>query len=385
MKTPRYRKLSRSVLGGAVALTSLGVVPPAALAQLRPGASTLQGTITFYSSGDVNVEQIWDEHLIPAYQKAYPGDKIRLIFSQSGAQDTTDYDAIAASVKAGQKSPVDLVESGATQQAAIANLLTKVTTTNLPAKTQIDPSLFAPVNDEAVPIRGSEVLLAYNSKDIASPPQTLAQVISWIEANPGKFAYCNPNDGGSGNAFVEAVLNKFVPAAAQRQMALAYAPSLEKEYWPKGFALLKTLGADVFDHEYPTSNTGTLTLLSSGSIDMGTVWSDQGLTALKDGQLPPYIKLTEITPQLAGGPDYIGVPKNSANQALAFQFLNWVLQPTQQTTIVKVMNGTPGIEYKYMPGSIQKEFISFGSDPALGYSSDTGNDMVQQWQREVAQ
>jgi putative spermidine/putrescine transport system substrate-binding protein len=362
-------------------LSALTLAAPAASAQ----TTYLKGALTFYSSGDVNVEQIWENHLLPAYEKSHPGDTVKYVFSQSGAEDTVDYDAIAASVKAHQTSPVDLVESGATEQAATANLLTKVTSAELPTKADIDPSDFAPVNDEAVPIRGSEVLVAYNSKVVTTPPKTLDQVIAYMEANPGKFAYCNPNDGGSGNAFVQAILDKFVPTSAENAMSLGYNAALEKQYWPKGWALLKQLGADVFDHEYPTSNTGVLTLLASGSIDMGTVWSDQGLTALKDHQLPPYIKLTEISPELVGGPDYIGVPKNSVHQALAFQLLNWVLQPAQQTTIVNVMNGTPGIEYKYMPANIQKEFAAFGSDPAIGYSSDTGNDLVAQWQRYVAQ
>lgn len=376
----------RLSLYGAAGALVLGAVTAAAPAGAAPAAATyLKGNFTFYSSGDINVEQIWDDHLLPAYEKSHPGDTVKLIFSQDGAQDTDDYDDIAASVRAHQKSPVDLVESGATQQAALANLLTKVTPSELPAYSHIDPSLFAPVDDEAVPIRGSEVLLAYNSKKVTAPPKTLNGVISWMEANPGEFAYCNPDDGGSGFAFVQAVLDKFVPAAAQEKMALGYDPAVEKQFWPAGFALLKTLGNDVFDHEYPTSNTAVITLLASGSVEMGTVWSDMGITALKDHQLPSYIKLTEITPALAGGPDYIGVPKNAANKALAFQFLDWVLQPAQQTTIVNVMNGTPGIEYKYMPSHIQQEFASFGSDPALPYSSDTSNDMVAQWQRDVAQ
>jgi putative spermidine/putrescine transport system substrate-binding protein len=384
MKAHRTRSVLRpALLSLTAAVTALGSSAVTAGAQAT--STYLKGTFTFYSSGDVNVQQIWESHLIPAYEKSHPGDNIKFVFSQSGAQDTADYDQIAASVKAHQPSPVDLVESGAVQQAAVANLLTKVTSALLPARSEIDPALFSPVNNEGVPLRGSEVLLAYDSRKVPTPPTTLNGLISWVQAHPGQFSYCNPNDGGSGSAFVQAVLNKFVPATAQRAMALGYSPADEKKYWPQGLALLKKLGSSVYNKEYPTSNTAVLTLLGAGTIEMGTVWSDQALTALKDHQLPPYIKLTEISPQLVGGPDYLGVPVNAPNKALAFQFLNWALQPSQQSTIVAVMNGTPGIEYKYMPAKIQAEFAHFGSNPALGYSSDTGNDMAADWQRQVAQ
>ena len=92
-------------------------------------------------------------------------------------------------------------------------------------------------------------------------------------------------------------------------MALGYSPPAEAS-WDQGFQLLKSLAPDIFHQQYPNSNTGVLTLLGTGAIDIGPVWSDEGTAALKDGELPSYIKLAGITPAFFGGPDYMGVPNN---------------------------------------------------------------------------
>jgi putative spermidine/putrescine transport system substrate-binding protein len=348
----------------------------------KPAA--LKGTITVFSQGDVNVQNLWSNTLIPRYEKSHPGDHIKFVFSTSSSENSVVFDELAASAKAHKNSVYDIVDGAVPAEAAAAKLLAPVTPAEVPLMKEINPDAFKVVNGEATPLRGSEVLIAYNAQAVPNPPTTLNGLLAWIKAHPGQFTYCNPADGGSGSAFVQAVLAKYTPAADNLKMSLGYSPKSEGS-WSAGLAELKSLTPDIFQQQYPNSNQGVLTLLASGAVSMGAVWSDQATTALHDGQLPKSIKLMELTPPLAGGPDYLGVPANisATEKALAFQFINWTLQNPQQVGIVRAMNGTPAIEFQYLPKAIAAEFANYSSSPALPYSANTDSDMNSKWQSTV--
>ncbi|HTW97142.1 MAG TPA: extracellular solute-binding protein [Acidimicrobiales bacterium] len=347
----------------------------------RPAGASA-GTLTIFEDGDTNVLDLYTKVLVPGFEKAYPGTSIKVV--PGGNEDVTAYDQLAASEKAGKTDPYDILDGNVPAEAAPAHLLQPITAAEVPNLSDVARSAFEPVGDEAVPLRGSEVLLAYNSSMVETPPTTLSGLIAWIKANPGKFSYCNPNDGGSGYGFVQDVASSDLTAAQNTALGLGYVPADEKG-WAKGLAVLKSIGPDIFDHNYPNSNTGVLTLLNTGEIAMGTVWSDMATAALKDGQLPKSVKLTSITPAMDGGPDYLGVPRNipPAEKVLAYEFLNWALEPGTQMQIVDNIDGTPGIEFKYLPATLQAQFKSFTNDPALPYSDKSSSDLVAQWAATV--
>ena len=382
MNTRTINWYSRGALLGVAGMVVCGTAPSATAATIN-ASTALPKTLTVYSQGDVNVQTEWQKVLVPLFEKAYPGTTVKLVFTTEASQNTDVYDEIAASAKAGKMTSFDLVDGSVPAEAATANLLVKVNDQEVPNIDHIDASDFSPVYDEAVPIRGSQVLLAYNSSVVKDPPKTLSALLAWIKANPGKFTYCNPSDGGSGSGFVQDVISAYASPADNLKFALGYYPSLEPA-WDKGFAVLKSIGPDIFNHSYPDSNTGVLTELASGAVDMASVWSDEGTAALKDGQLPSTIKLAGISPAMPGGPDYVGVPKNIPKpyQELAFEFINWTLEPTIQADIVKVMDGTPGIEFKYLPASYQKLFAGYPT-PSLPYSAKSGADMDSDWTTQV--
>ncbi|MHB1599213.1 MAG: extracellular solute-binding protein [Acidimicrobiales bacterium] len=391
MQAKKWRKMSGR---GARVLLAGGMLGAGALSATVAGAaassvaprksSSPTGTITVFSQGDVNVQNLWTNTLIPRYEKSHPGDHVKFVFSTSSSENSVVFDELAASAKAHKNSVYDIVDGAVPAEAAAAKLLTPVTPAEVPLMKEINPNAFKVVNGEAIPLRGSEVLIAYNSQAVPNPPTTLDALLAWIKAHPGQFTYCNPADGGSGSAFVQAVLAKYTPAADNLKMALGYSPKSESS-WSAGLAELKSLTPDIFQQQYPNSNQGVMTLLASGAVSMGAVWSDQATTALHNGQLPKSIKLTELTPPLAGGPDYLGVPSNvsATEKALAFQFINWTLQNPQQVGIVRAMNGTPAIEFQYLPKSIAAEFASYSSSPELPYSANTDSDMNSKWQSTV--
>ena len=367
------------------------VAVPSALAAVSSGTTTTQAkasksvTINLYASGDVNVQSLWQDNLIPGFQKANKGVKVNLIFSEHGTNDGTTLARIGAAVKQRKWPGIDMVDGGLSTILATSGLDQPVTRGSAKNVAKVNKDLLLPVKGAAIPYRGSSVVLAYDSSKVSNPPKTLAALLSWIKQNPGKFTYNSPNSGGSGYSFVETVLDNSIPQSVQTQMVNGYVPDLEAANWKTGLDVLKSLNPFVYQGVYPNGNAAVLTLLGKGDIWVAPVWSDQALTALKTGQLGPNIKLTQISnPSFTGGAAYLAVPKTAKNKAQVYKFVDYILSPSAQQMIVEVMSGFPAIDIKYMGDSIKQKFQDVSANTLRPtYSTKMANDLKAQWQQTV--
>jgi len=340
---------------------------------------------TLASGGDVNIQNLWQKTLIPGWEKACPNTKITFTFDTHSANANLDMAKIGAAIKSGKPVPVDLTDnfSLAAQQAGLTE---PVTVAEIPGISKISPTAMATVKSSAVPYRASSVLLAYDSTKVTNPPKTLADLLTWIKANPGKFTYNSPNTGGSGQNFVETVVDSKIPADVLTKMQTVYDPSLVSNF-ASGLAILKDLTPSVYQKTYPNGNQAVLDLLSKGEIEMAPVWSDQFLSAQQSGQLDKKIKVTQISdPSLNGSPTYLAIIKSSTRVKAAQAFIDWVLLPAQQSQIVTTIAGFPAIPISDLPANVQGSFAGIDTQnlrPNL--ESKTGADLQKQWASAVAQ
>ncbi len=355
---------------------------------LAPSAFTCPtGTdgFTLASGGDVNIQNLWQKTLIPEWEKACPNTKITFTFDTHSANANLDVAKIGAAIKSGKPVAVDLTDnfSLAAQQAGLTE---PVTVAEIPRISKVSPTAMAAVKSSAVPYRASSVLLAYDSTKVTDPPKTLADLLTWIKANPGKFTYNSPNTGGSGGNFVETVVDSKIPADALMKMQTAYDPSLASNFAP-GLATLKDLTPSVYQKTYPNGNQAVLDLLSKGEIEMAPVWSDQFLSAQQSGQLDKKIKVSQISdPSLNGSPTYLAIIKSSTHVKAAQAFIDWVLLPAQQSQIVTTIAGFPAIPISDLPANVQGAFAGIDTQnlrPNL--ESKTSADLQKQWATTVAQ
>lgn len=369
MKTP--------LLLGTLLLGALVVVQAPVAAQAKAV------TLNFYSGGDVNVKDLWENNLLPMYQKAHPNVKINLVFSSHGDNDAATIDRMAAAKKAGRVSGIDLLE-GPVDDAGTVGLMDKLSVQKVPLLARVSPAVVARSHSYGVPYRASSVVLAYDSSRVKNPPRTVSALLDWINRNPGQFTYNTPDTGGSGNAFVTRIVRGGIPAADSSFFETDYDAGKEKS-WDQGLATLKALAPKLYQNgQYSQNNVGTLQLLGKGAIQMGPVWSDMGLSYLKQGLLPANIKLTQLDPPLSGGAAYLGVAADSVNKATAYDFLNWLLTPEVQAIVVDKMNGYPGVQLKYMPKDVQTKYGDIAGDFSYGFSSKFGSDMNRLWYERVA-
>jgi putative spermidine/putrescine transport system substrate-binding protein len=342
-------------------------------------------TLVIYASGDVNVQNLWQNNIIPHFEKANKGYYVKFIFSEHGTDDGTTLARIGAAVKGRHWPGIDLVDGGLVTTMAAAGLTQPVSKATAPNIKKVNPDLLVPVKGGAIPYRGSSVVLAYDSNKVKSPPKSLADLLTWIKANPGKFTYNSPNSGGSGYSFAETVVDSFLSPATLKAMDQGYDTSLQPQ-WKQGLDFLHSLNKFMYGNGvYPNGNAAVLQLLGQGQIWMAPVWSDQSLTALKTGQLGSNIKLTQISnPSFTGGAAYIAVPKTAKHKKALYKFVNYILSPDAQQMIVDVMAGFPAIDIKYMGDSIKQKFQDVSANTLRPtYQTKMGNDFKAAWQQSV--
>lgn len=382
---------SASTTGGDLAASGAATpaTTPAAAgtgsAGTAAGSPAASSTFTLYAGADTNVQTLWSSSLIPAFEKAFPRYRVSFVFSEHGTNDDQEYARLAASIKTGSRPPADMIaDSGFINTAATAGQLVKVSSAEVPNLAGVQKPLLAPVDGRAVPYRGSAVLLAYDSTRVPKVPKTLDDVLDWIRANPGRFTYNSPSTGGSGGAFVETVVDRYTPAADLTKLDAGADPSAESD-WTKGLDILHGLNSAVYQHVYPNGNDAVLALLGKGQIWMAPVWSDQFLSAVSAGQLPPKIKVTQISdPSFTGGGAYLGIPMNSGNRAGALALANFVLEPAQQAVIVASIAGFPAVPVTTLPAAARQRLAGTDANNLrAGLSSDAGDDLSRLWQSKV--
>lgn len=381
--------MKRKNLGATLVIALVVVMATVAAAMSSPSDAATKTaaktvTINLYASGDVNVQSLWQQYLIPGFEKANKGIKVKFIFSEHGVNDTTTLARIGAAVKQRKWPGIDLVDAGLVTTLAIDGLTQPVVKATAPNIANVDKKLLTPVHGAAIPYRGSSVVLAYDSNNVPNPPRTLSALLAWIKAHPGKFTYNSPNTGGSGYSFAETVVDQYLSPSVLTQMVNGYVPNLESN-WKQGLDQLHSLNQYVYQGVYPNGNQAVLDLLAKGQIWVAPVWSDQSLTALKNGQLPSSIHLLQISnPSFTGGAAYLGVLKTARNKASVYKFVNYILSPPAQTQIINVMSGFPAIPLKLMPKAIQNKFADVSANSLRPtYSQKQSSDFKAQWQQTV--
>jgi putative spermidine/putrescine transport system substrate-binding protein len=357
---------------------------PAAAPTTAP-AAVASGDINLYVGGDVNIRDLWQKQLLPAYKNVKPNVNFTLVFDEHALSEQAVFDKLAAAKQAGAVSGVDLWEAGGRlRQGGDAGLIQKVTSKEVPNLDKVPKDSLDRFGSFGVPYRASSVILAYNSAEVKDPPKTVDDLIAWVKNNDGKFTYNPPDKGGSGGNFVTRILMGGIPQDQLTFFQTQYDESKEA-MWEKGWQILKDLHAHIFQGGfYPAGNIPVLQTLGKGSISMAPVWSDQSLSYIAQKLLPPETKLLQVDPPFAGSAAYLGIPADSKNKEVLYEFLNWLLTPEPQSTIVNQINGYPGLDWKYMPDEVQKKYADIAKAYSFDFSPQFGNDKNKLWYEKVA-
>lgn len=318
------------------------------------GSAGGKKTVSLWATGSDNVREIF-EALVNDFNtnSEYAGQyEVTLQFMLSGTGAQTLADMLTAASKAGQtNTDYDIVDLSGDDLSKMVSLIgqeqfVKLDSSKIPnAATVAAKSSIA--TDYCQPYRGTTVILAYDSAKVATPPATMDELVAWMKANPGRFAYNTPGTGGAGDSFARSAVYNFLPEEA-------FTSDDEKwvSEWDAGFDFLKEIHPYMYSSGgsivYPNKNQGTLDLLNQGEIDMCPNWADMVLSQRASGEIKDTIKITQIDPALTGSLQSLVIPTFGSNEDGAYAFMNYMLSPAAQELMVRQMAAIPLIDASSM-------------------------------------
>ena len=319
-----------------------------------------EGRIDWYTSSDQNVLDFWTNIVKPKFEAANPGVTLNLVDAGDGPANIAIGERALAAMATNADPQADYFESydpRLPDGAIEAGLFVNMKEAGLSNIDKVNPLAWE--TDFSLPYRGSQVLLAYDTTklDPADAPKTWADLIAWIKANPGQFIYNRPNKGGSGGNFVRRAIYEVNGKDPAKFTTTNFAELGEAALTP-AWDILKDIAPSLFDGgAYTSGNTQSLQLLGQSAVTMIPAWSDQALSAIKQGVLPETtgrVQLSDLA--LPGGFSRSSVLSNGVNKEAALKLADFMLTEEIQSAVLTELGGFPGVSWDYISADLREQF-----------------------------
>lgn len=187
-----------------------------------------------------------------------------------------------------------------------------------------------PVDGCEAPWHKAQFTLVYNADRVEVPPTTLAGVLEWAKAHPGRFTYPSPPDF-TGSVFVRQVLysvaggHAHVPAAFDEDSYDRLTPGL----WDTLDELAPSLWRE--GRTYPRDSAALDRLFADGEVDLTMTYGPATLTDLvAKGTFPSGTTVLPLEDGTVGNASFLGIPAPAADSEGAMVVANLALSPAQQ-------------------------------------------------------
>lgn len=346
--------------------------------------------VTLWATGSDNVRTIFETLTKDFNENSDYADKyeVELQFMLSGTGAQTLADMVAAAAKANQtETDYDIIDMSGDDLSKIVSQIgeesfVKLDDSKLPNAASVEAESTV-ATDYVQPYRGTTVILAYDSEAVPEPPKTMDELVEWMKANPGRFAYNTPGTGGAGDSFVRTAVYNFLPEEA----ITSNDPKWE-EQWDEGFEFLASIHPYMYKSGgsivYPNKNQGTLDLLNQGEIDMCINWADMVLSQRAQGAIKDTIKITQIEPALTGSLQTLAIPTFGSNEDGAYAFMDYMLSPEAQQIMVEQMAAIPLIDTEGMDMTGYEDLQDLDvSNFRIMSIGDLATDFNERWDNEI--
>ncbi|GAA0288716.1 ABC transporter substrate-binding protein [Rhodovulum strictum] len=191
--------------------------------------------------------------------------------------------------------------------------------------------------DFTVPTEGMEspwamaqVVFYHDTARLPDPPRSMAALLDWASANPGRFTYPQPPDF-LGTTFLKQALYGMVedPSVLQRPVDQADYAAVTAPLW----AFLDDLTPHLWrqGRAYPPSGPRQLQLMADGEIDLAISFSPgEASAAIANGQLPDTVRTLVLEGGTIGNASFVAIPYNANAKAGAMVLADFLLSPEAQ-------------------------------------------------------
>lgn len=207
----------------------------------------------------------------------------------------------------------------------------------LPNMAYTDPEDPLLSNDFGTPVDGCEApwhkaqfTYFYNAEAVPEPPTSLAGLLDWTEAHPGRFTYPAPPDF-TGSVFLREVM--ISAAGGGEEVPLSYSENLFDEHAPAALEALENLEPSLWREgsTYPRDEQALNKLFNEGQVDFGMTYGPARLNELvASGALPESTKVLPLQEGTVGNASFLAIPVNATDAAGAMAVANLALSPAQQ-------------------------------------------------------
>lgn len=195
----------------------------------------------------------------------------------------------------------------------------------------------AVITDFTEPTEGLEspwamarLVFEHDSARLPDPPRTLAGLLDWIKANPGRFTYPQPPDY-LGTTFLKQVLHGLTPdpSVLQEPVDPASYEAVTAPLW----AWLDEAAPNLWreGRAFPRNEPAMAQLLADGEVAISFAFNPgRASAAIAAGELPATVRTFVLDGGTIGNASFVAIPFNAAHEAGAKVIANLLLDPTVQ-------------------------------------------------------
>ena len=230
------------------------------------------------------------------------------------------------------------------------------------------------VEDCEVPYGFAQFAMIYDTERVSTAPNSMSDLLNWIDANPGRFTYPAPPDF-TGSLFLRHLV--FHVAGGFDAKLLAFDQATFDELAPKIWDILNGIEGSLWraGETYPEAVGALHDLFSNREIDI-TMTDVPGTAAglVEIGRFPNSTSTFVFKEGTLGNTSYIGIPNNAANSAGAKVLANLLLSPEAQAekAIPAVWGYDPAIDITRV-GAKKALFDAIPTHSALEPIRDRGS------------
>ena len=237
----------------------------------------------------------------------------------------------------------------------------------LPNQALVDWGRPAVANDFGEPVEGLEspwgsaqVVMIYDTARVAEPPPSVGDLLRWIKAHPGRFAYPAPPDF-TGSVFVRHVFYHVAGDAARWQGD--FDPAAFERAATETYRVLRELAPFLWrqGQTYPESPVRLNTLFADGEVDFSFSYHPaEASRSITEGLFPDTVRTYVFEEGTIANTHFVAIPFNAADTAGAMVTANFLLSPEAQLKKADpgVWGDFPVIDPARLPAEWQARFAA---------------------------
>jgi len=242
-----------------------------------------------------------------------------------------------------------------------------------------------PVEAMESPWGSAQFVMVYDKARTPDPPKTMEELIEWIEAHPGRFAYPAPPDF-TGSVFVRHVF--YHVAGGAEKWGAGYDKAEFETAAKKTYTLLRKLAPKLWREgsTYPESPVRLSHLFADGEVDFAMTYHPAEPSKLiHDGIYPETVRTFVFEEGTIANTHFLAIPWNATDREAAMVVADFLLSPEAQLKKASpdVWGDLPAIDMDKLDQEWQEKFREQPRGPATLPASELSSHRLPEPTSEI--